>query len=86
MRSMQQIVAAGIKQENYQETYRKSPRGILRQQAYNKLHNFENKVGRWLAAGQLPDGTPFSESDAIAAVELAREKYEREFVNLPKNS
>ena len=86
MRSLQQIVAAGIKQESYQETYRKSPRGILRQAAYNKLHNFENKVGRWVAAGQLPNGTVFTEADGIAAIELAREKYEKEFARLPKNT
>ena len=86
MRSLQQIVAAGIKQESYQETYRKSPRGMARQKAYNKLHNFENKVGRWVAAKQLPDGTPFSRDDGRKAIELARAEYEKAFGALPKNS
>ncbi len=85
MRSLDQIIAAGQKQASYQETYRKSPRGVQRQKAYNKLHNFENKVGLWIAAGQLPDGSKFSREDGTTAINLARAEYEKAFGALPKN-
>ena len=85
-RSVEEIIAAALKQKEYQTTYRTSERGKLRQQAYNTLHNYENKVGLWMAAGQLPNGTPFSTDDGIAAITLAREEYERKFAKLPRNT
>ncbi len=85
MRTVEQIIAAGQKQREYQDNYRKSERGVKRQKAYNKLHNFENKVGLWIAAGQLPTGEPFSLADGKQAIKLAREEYEKAFGQLPVN-
>lgn len=48
-----------------------------REKNYQTLHDFENKVGLWIAAGQLPTGEPFSFADGKQAIRLARQEYDK---------
>jgi DnaJ-class molecular chaperone len=53
-----------------------------REKNYQKLLDFENKVGVWMAAGKLPDGSPFEKEAGHTAIRLARGEYDEYLLSL----